>query len=144
MARPKVTDPDGVEWRVWRRWYAWRRWVTLRDVWKALPGTGGGDNNGSSSSDLDFILAIPFLLIAAVGLAVTVVDLAVQLVVLPFVLLLRLVRLMAWPVQLDRNDKHFRTLRVKGFGAAATLRDEQVAQVRDGTLAGRPLSEPAT
>jgi hypothetical protein len=133
-----VTDPDGVEWRVWRRWYAWRRWVTLRDIWNAIPGSSGD----GSSSDLDFILAIPFLLLGLVGLAVSLVDLAVQLVVLPFVLLARLVRLAAWPVQLDRQDKHFRTLRVRGFGRAVALRDEQVAMVRDGSLPGRPLPDP--
>jgi hypothetical protein len=141
VARTKVIDPDGAEWRVWRRWYVWRRWVTLRDVWHAVPGTGGDRYGGS---DLDAILAIPFILLGLIGLAVSLVDLAVQLIALPFVLLARVVRLMAWPVQLDRADKHFRTLRVKGFGAAAALRDQQVAQVRDGTLPGRPLPEPST
>lgn len=122
MARVAVTDPDGVEWRVWRRWYAWRRWLTLRDVWNAVPSGG---------NDIEDLIALPLVLL---GLVASLLDLAVQLVALPFVLLARLVRLAAWPVQVDREDKHVRTVRVKGFAAAAALRDAQVAQVREGSL----------
>jgi hypothetical protein len=140
VSRLAVTDPDGGKWRVWRRWYAWKRWITMRDVWQALPGTGGDGRSGSS--DLDFLLALPVLILAMIGLVVSLVDLAVQLVALPFVLLFRLMRLAAWPVQLDLKDKHIRTERVKGFGAAAELRDRLAAQVADGSLPGRPVPEP--
>ncbi len=100
MARAKVTGPDGEEWRVWRRWYVWRRRVTMRDVWRALPGTtsDGRSTGGDSVSDfIEFIIALPFLLIAAVGLVFSLVDLVFQLVALPFAVLSRLVRLTGWP-----------------------------------------------
>lgn len=133
-----VVDPDGVRWQIRRRWYAWRRWVTVGDLWRAT--SGGTDANGTED-DVGCILALPLLVI---GLAASLIDLTAQLAVLPFVVLARLVRLMTWPVQLDREHTHFRTLRVKGFGAAGRLRDEAAAQVRDGSLPGRPLPEPPT
>jgi hypothetical protein len=140
MSRLEATDPDGGKWRVWRRWYAWKRWITMRDIWQALPGTGGDGRYGGS--DLDAILALPLLVLAAIGLAVSLVDLVVQLVALPFVLLARLLRLAAWPVQLDLKNKHIRTERVKGFGAAGELRGRLAAQVTDGSLPGRPVPDP--
>ena len=146
MARAKVSDPDGAEWRVWRRWYVWRRWITLRDVWGALPGNSSdGRNTGddSISDTIEFIIAIPFLLLAAVGLVISLVDLAVQLIALPFAVLSRLVRLTGWPVQLDQGNKHVRTDRVKGFGRAGAHRDEMVVEVRDGRVIGRPPAEAA-
>ena len=146
MARAKVTDPDGLEWRVWRRWYVWRRRIMMRDVWKALPGTSGDGRNSATGGDsisdfIEFIVALPFLLLAALGLVVTLVDLAFQLIALPFALLARLVRLTSWPVQLDREDKHIRTLRVKGFGRAGALRDEQVALAAAGRVPAPALPD---
>lgn len=148
MARVKVTDLDGAEWRVWRRWYVWRRRVTMRDVWRALPGTSGDGRSGSTGGDsisdfIEFVIALPFLLIAAVGLVVSLVDLVFQLIALPFALVSRLVRLTSWPVQLDRADKHVRTDRVKGFGRAGAHRDAMVVEVREGRVAGRPSAEAA-
>jgi ABC-type antimicrobial peptide transport system permease subunit len=109
----------------------------MRDVWRALPGTtsDGRSGSGDSISDvIEFIVALPFLLIAAAGLAFSLVDLVFQLIALPFALLSRLVRLTGWPVQLDRADKFVRTERVKGFVRAGTLRDEQVALVGAGQV----------
>jgi len=131
-----ATDPDEVDWRVWRRWYTWRRWIMFRDLGKALGEIGG---SGSGSSDIDFLFVMPLVLI---GLVATVVDLSAQLVALPVVLAMRVFGLATWPVQLDRDDKHFRTVRTKGFGAAGLLRDDMVRQIVDGTLPGRPVPEP--
>lgn len=141
MARMKVLDPAGDEWRVWRRWYVWRRWITLRDIWNVNFGPTGDTAQGGSNP-FDDIMAIPVLLISLLGLGISLVDLAAQLITLPFALLSRLVRLTAWPVQLDRKDKHVRTLRVKGFARAAALRDEQVAQVAAGRVEAPPLPGP--
>lgn len=145
MARAKVTDPGGAQWRVWRRWYAWRRWVTLGDIWRAIPGTSGDGrySGGDPISDfIGFIIAIPFLVLGAVGLVVTLVDLVAQLIALPFVLLARLLGLTTWPVQLDQAHKHIRTDRVRGFGRAGDLRDQLVVEVREGRIAGRPVAAP--
>ena len=53
-------------------WHVWRRWVTLRDVWKALPGTSGDGRNSSTGGDsisdfIEFIIALPFLLSSCTG-----------------------------------------------------------------------------
>lgn len=137
MARQKVADPDGQEWFVWRRWYVWRRLLTLRDCW-SWSSNGGGDTggHGGGSTGIDDLIMLPFFLLAVAATAVSIVDMAVQLVALPFAVLSRLVRLTSWPVQVDRGNKHVRTLRVRGFGNAAVLRDEQAALVREG--AGAP------
>ncbi len=136
MARLKVTDPQGQEWFVWRRWYVWRRVLTMRDCW-GWSSTGGGDSGGhGGSTGIDDLIMLPFFLLAVGATAVSLVDMAVQLIALPFALVSRLVRLTGWPVQVDRGSKHARTLRVRGFGNAAALRDEQAALVREG--AGAP------
>jgi hypothetical protein len=81
---------------------------------------------------------IPLVLI---GLVATLIDLSLQLIALPVVLVLRLFGLAQWPVQLDRDNKHFRTVRTKGLGAAGMLRDDLVTQIVDSTLPGRPVPE---
>jgi hypothetical protein len=133
MARLAVTDPDGDEWFVWRRWYVWRRLLTMRDCW-GWSSTSSGDTGGSggSSTGIDDLIMLPFFLLALLATVVSLVDMAAQLVVLPIALLLRSVRLTRWPVQVDRGNKHVRTLRVRGFANAAALRDAQAAVVRNG------------
>ncbi|MBA3338701.1 MAG: hypothetical protein H0T54_02945 [Geodermatophilaceae bacterium] len=132
MARIAVTDPEGSQWRVWRRWYAWRRVVTLGDVGRAL---------GEATDDIGFFFVLPLV---AIGLVVTLIDLVLQLIALPFILLARVLRLASWPIQLDRANKHIRTLRAKGFGAAGTVRDQAAQAIQAGSLPDvPPLDRPA-
>lgn len=126
--RLKVTSPDGVRWKVKRRWFAWRRRLTLRDVFGLLP-SGLGDD------PISFTIAIPFLVFALLALVLSTLDLIVQLVVLPLVLLARLVRLASWPVDVAQAGKHSRTLRARGFAMAGRLRDNTAAEIRGGHLA---------
>ena len=90
-------------------------------------------------SDIDALLDIPLMLLALLGFVASLLDLAAQLVALPFVVLARTVRLAPWPVQLDKADKHVRTLWVRGFARAGRLRDEQMAAIRAGTADGGDL-----
>ena len=64
------------------------------------------------------------------------VNLVLQLLVLPFVVLARIIGLSRWPVQIDRQYAHFRTEHAADYASAATLRDDLAAQLRAGTLDG--------
>jgi hypothetical protein len=84
------------------------------------------------------------LIVLAVVIAVTlsIVDLVLQLLAMPFVLLARAFGVMRWPVQIEREKKHFRTEHADGFDAAAALRDDLAARIQSGALAPEP-AEPA-
>ena len=84
------------------------------------------------------------VIIAVVALIVVVLSLAdfiLQLLVMPFVLLARAFGVMRWPVQIEREMKHFRTEHADGFEAAAALCDELVSQIQSGALTPEP-AEP--
>jgi hypothetical protein len=81
-------------------------------------------------------------LAALIAVTLSLADLMLQLLVMPFVLLARAFGVMQWPVQIEREKKHFRTEHADGFDAAATLRDELAAQIQSGALAPEP-AEPA-
>lgn len=102
-------------------------------------GSDLGRALGEATDDIGFFFVLP---IVAVGLVVTLVDLVAQLIALPLIVIARVLRLASWPVQLDRKDKYIRTLRTKGFGAAATLRDQAMQAVKDGTLPDVPALDP--
>ena len=65
---------------------------------------------------------------------VSLAELALQLAVLPVVLLLRLIGVVRWPVQINRGGTHVRTSRAVGYAAAAVLRDEVAADIERGAL----------
>jgi hypothetical protein len=76
-----------------------------------------------------------FILITAVVVVVlSLSDLILQLLVMPFVLVARACGVMRWPVQIDRNKLYFRTDHADGFNAAAALRDDLTAQIQRGEL----------
>jgi hypothetical protein len=136
MSRLKVTDPDGVQWRVWRRWYPWRRWVTLPDIGRAVGEASGFGPDDRGDDTFGCLLLVVLLPLLALGLAASLLDLVGQLLVLPFVLLGRIFGMLSWPVQVDRDNKHVRTHRVRGFGPAASLRTALAEQIRAGVLPG--------
>ncbi|MER7015989.1 hypothetical protein ABT324_31540 [Saccharopolyspora sp. NPDC000359] len=80
-----------------RRWFLWRRKLSFQAAADSLP-SGLGDD------PLSAIIAIPFLLLFAVLFTGAALELAAQLVLLPFVLLPRLFRVLAWPVELVRPN----------------------------------------
>jgi hypothetical protein len=59
---------------------------------------------------------------------------------MPLVLLLRLLGAARWPVQIDRQGKHFATRYADDFAAATVLADEVAGQIELGRL---PSEEPA-
>lgn len=70
--------------------------------------------------------------------------LTVQLVVPPLALLARRSGLARWRVQLDLNNKHAQTQRIRGCRAAGELRDRLVAQIRTRELTIDSINHPTT
>lgn len=160
----RVTAPDGSTWTVRRRLYPWRRALSLQAIWHSMPdGTASEptatDSDESESSGNPIVHAILVVLAAAIWLVIqagkamfialvalvvvvlSLADLILQLLVMPFVLLARACGVMRWPVQIEREKKHFRTEHADGFDAAATLRDDLAARIQSGALAPEP-AEP--
>lgn len=155
MAGISVTGSDGVTWTVRRRWLPWRGPVSFREMWYS-PDKEPTTEDSPTTEDppsaalrfLQLTVGVVLWLIIAAGKAVLIalaavflgsvwlINLALQLLALPFVVLARVVGLARWPVQIDRQYTHFRTEHAPSLQAAATLRDDLAAQVTHGTLDG--------
>ena len=145
--RSRVVGPDGVAWTVWRRWFAWRRALGLREVWFSSTATSDEQDPQPEQADhplLLRVLGIVLWLVIGAGKAVLIavavvlvvaastVDIVLQLLVLPVVVLARVAGLASWPVQIERANLHVRTEHARGFAEAGALRDGLVAQIRAG------------
>ena len=82
--------------------------------------------------------AVLVLLAAVVAIVLSVTDLIVQLLVMPFVVLARACGVMRWPVQVDREHRFVRTEFANGFDAAAVLRDDLSAQISAASWSPTP------
>jgi hypothetical protein len=164
MAVVSVTGSDGVTWTVRRRWLPWRGPVSFREMWHS-PDKESTTEESATTEDppgaaLRFLQltvgvvlwviiyggkAILIALAAVFMVSLWTINLVLQLLALPFVLLARVVGLARWPVQIDRQYAHFRTEHAKDFQGAATLRDGLAAQLGAGTLEGmhETATEPA-
>ena len=160
-----VTDPEGKAWTVRRRWFPWRRALSVRSIWHstpdsdkpdddATPANEGAESKSSGNPVLNAILAIVGLLLwlvvtagkavlillaAVVVITLSLADLVLQLLVMPFVLLARVCGVMRWPVQLDREHQFVRTEFADGFDAATVLRDDLSARIHRGELIAEPI-----
>jgi hypothetical protein len=154
----RVTDPDGKAWMVRRRWFPWRRALSLRSIWHSMPDGDKSDADTKAESTetessgnpvLNAILTIIGLLLwlvitagkavlivlaAVVVITLSLADLILQLLVMPFVLLARVCGAMRWPVQVERDNQFVRTEFADGFDAAAALRDGLSTQIQRGEL----------
>jgi hypothetical protein len=156
MAGPsRVTGPDGEAWTVRRRWFPWRRALSLRALWHSTPDgdkpdEAATDSTGPTNPVLAVIgvllwlvitagKALLILLAAVVAITLSVTDLVMQLLVMPFVLLARACGVMQWPVQVDRKHQFVRTEFADGFDAAAVLRDDLSTQIQRGELVAAPV-----
>jgi hypothetical protein len=132
VATRQVVDPAGVHWRVRRRWYPWRRALPLRDTWNgslaAIVWVGWGALK---------VLAYPAA--ALLFVAASLVELVLELAIMPFVLLLRLVGATRWPVEIARQGKHFTTKYAPDLAEATTFQDDLVARLESGM----PPEQPA-
>lgn len=160
----EVTAADGSTWTVRRRWYPWRRALSLQAIWYSTTSDDDkpSDTNTTSSESDDssgnpvlhaifvIVAAIVWLVIQAgkaalillavvIVVVVSTVDLVLQLLVMPFVLLARACGVMRWPVQINREKVHFRTEHARGFSAAAALRDKLGVQIQTAALGSGPL-----
>jgi hypothetical protein len=151
MAGPsRVAGPDGETWTVRRRWFPWRRALSLRALWHSTPDGNKPDEAATESTGptnpvlavIGVLLwlvitagkAVLIVLAAVVAITLSVSDLIVQLVVMPFVLLARACGILRWPVQMDRKHQFVRTEFADGFDAAAALRDDLAKQIQRGEL----------
>lgn len=159
----RVTDPDGKAWTVRRRWFPWRRALSLRTIWHSTPDGDKPDEDANSETAesessknpvLNAILtviglllwllitggkAVLILLAAVVVITLSLADLILQLLVMPFVLLARVCGAMRWPVQVDREHQFVRTEFADGFDAAAALREDLSTQIQRGELIAEPV-----
>lgn len=162
MAGFSVIGSDGVTWTVRRRWLPWRGPVSFREMWHSPSDKDAATEDAATTEDppsaalrfLQLTVGVALWLIIAAGKAVLIalaavfmvslwlINLVLQLLALPFVLIARVCGLARWPVQIDRQYQHFRTEHAPNFEAAAGLRDDLAAQLSAGTLDG--MHEPAT
>jgi Flp pilus assembly protein TadB len=160
----RVAGPDGKTWTVRRRWFPWRRALSLRTLWHSTPDGDKADDDatpteGAAKSEKSGNLfativlgtiggllwlvitagkAALILLAAVVAIVLSVTDLVLQLLVMPFVLLARACGVMRWPVQVEREHQFVRTEFADGFDAAAALRDDLSTQIQRGDLVAEP------
>lgn len=73
-------------------------------------------------------------------LIASLAEFALQLLLMPIALLLRLVGAARWPVEIGRRGAHFATQHADGFSAAGDLRDRLTGDITAGTP---PPREPA-
>jgi hypothetical protein len=154
----RVTGPDGKAWTVRRRWFPWRRALSLQTLWHSTPDgdkpaedpkPSTEESSESGNLFLTIVLgsigmliwivitagkAVLILLAAVLAIALSLGDLILQLVVMPFVLLARAAGMMRWPVQVEREHQLVRTEFADGFDAAADLRDDLSARIQRGEL----------
>jgi hypothetical protein len=153
----RVTGPDGKTWTVRRRWFPWRRALSLRALWHGTPEGDTPDDEATpaeSTGPGNPVLAVIgvllwlvitagkaalILLAAVVAIVLSVTDLVLQLLALPFVLLARACGVMRWPVQVEREHQFVRTEFADGFDAAAALRDDLSTQIQRGELVAEPV-----
>jgi len=156
VAGLSVIGSDGVTWTVRRRWLPWRGPVSFREMWHSPSDKGTAPEDAATSEQppgaaLRFLQltvgvvlwvviyagkAILIALAAVFLVSVWLINLLLQLIALPFVLLARVAGLARWPVQIDRQYTHFRTETAPDYAGAATLRDDLAAQLQAGTLDG--------
>lgn len=150
----RVTGPDGTSWTVRRRWFPWRRALSLRTLWHSTPdGDKPAEEPSESTGPTNPVLAVIgvllwlvitagkavfILLVAVVAIALSAIDLVLQLLVMPFVLLARACGVLRWPVQVEREHQFVRTEFADGFDAAAALRDDLSTQIQRGEMPAEP------
>ena len=124
----KVRDPQGQAWRVSRRWVPWRR--RLKGFLDAMPsGPSFGDDPISLVLGLLFLLvAIPLLLIVALG----AVELLAMLAVLPFAILARVLLGRHWVVEV----RHGWTPYWEGPGGGWRSSRAEIARLAEAIRAG--------
>lgn len=163
MAERRLVAPDGATWTVRRRRLPWRRPISLREMLHS-PSNPPADGAEAAPAEeqaepgivlrvLQLTVGVLLWLIIGAGklifytlavvlvLVIWLLDTALQLVVLPVMLIARATGLARWPVQVERDYKHVRTEYADGFAAAETLRAELSGQVEAGAITA-PTDQP--
>lgn len=160
MGTGNVVDPAGVAWIVRRRWYPWRRNMSLRELLaytkndtQQEPEATDAEKPEESSLPRNVVAKVFFVVLAAIVwvvygvgkmlfymavvvlfLIISLMELVLELLVMPITLVLRVLGVSRWPVEIDRQGKHFGTRHAKDYGAAGELRDGLVEQIQGGDL----------
>lgn len=164
MAERQLVAPDGAIWTVRRRWLPWRRPISLREMLHSPSNAPASDPSeaapvaetaepGIMLRVLQLTVGVVLWLIIGAGklifytlavvlvLVIWLLDTALQLVVLPVMLIARATGVARWPVQVEREYKHVRTEYADGFASAETLRADLSGQVEAGTITA-PTDQP--
>jgi hypothetical protein len=103
-----------------------------------IPPNEDAESESSRNPVVNAILTIIGLLLWLV-ITLSLADLILQLLVMPFVLLARAFGVMRWPVQVERDHQFVRTEFADGFDAAAVLHDDLSTQIQGGELIADPV-----
>lgn len=124
----KVTDPNGITWRVSRRWVPWRR--RLKGALSNAPDFPalGDDPLSAVIGIVLLVLALPFLVLALVG----GLELLVLLLVYPFALLARVLFGRHWRVEMRRGFSFVHEVDGGSWRQSAAVIRELADQLRRG------------
>lgn len=78
-----------------------------------------------------------FAAVVVLFFVISVIELVLELVVMPITLTLRVLGMARWPVEIGCQGKHFGTRHAKDYAAAGELRDGLATQIEGGDLPSR-------
>jgi hypothetical protein len=139
MAR-KVSDPQGVEWKVGRQWAPWRVKV-IRERPDLGDGAGGGGDWFAVDDAAGILVALGVLVAIALAFFVIwpIVAIAIEIVLVALGVLVtavgRVVLRKPWTVRAMSRGREPALWRVRGWRTSGELVDE----VADAIAAGREL-----
>ncbi|WP_460801057.1 hypothetical protein [Nocardioides pacificus] len=152
----KVRDSRGRVWRVSRRWLPWRRRGDFSDSADGLEllDADADDPIGCVIWLVGLVLVVPTLLLVAIGLAFSIIELALLVVLLPFAVFGRILFGRHWHVEVRHGFERIWETDAGNWGASREAiaanaellrRDEHPAQrlVPEPAPAGRPAGRRA-
>jgi uncharacterized membrane protein YgcG len=132
--------------------------MSIRELWattqkESEPEPTDADEPEDSSLPRNIVAKVFFVVLAAivwvvysvgkvlfytavvvVFFVISLVELALELVVMPITLALRVLGMARWPVEIGREGRHFGTRHAKDYAAAGELRDGLATQIEGGHL----------
>jgi uncharacterized membrane protein YgcG len=132
--------------------------MSIRELWattqkESEPEPTDADEPEDSSLPRNIVAKVFFVVLAAivwvvysvgkvlfytavvvVFFVISLVELALELVVMPITLALRVLGMARWPVEIGREGRHFGTRHAKDYAAAGELRDGLATQIEGGDL----------
>lgn len=123
---PEVVDATGVTWKVKRRWLPWR--LRRRDL------SDAGDFATGVDADDDVIgltLIVIFVLLPIVGVVIILFfELALLLLLIPFLILIRILLRRPWPIEVWKGKRLMEQESVKGWAASSERVHDLINEIR--------------